>query len=409
MKTETERLNEIIRLGSELNTIHDLDILLERILLEARTAINADAGSIYIRDGKYLVFSHAQNETLQRKLHSGQKLPYFTFKIEINSESIAGYVADTGEVLNIPDVHDIPGDASYHFDPGYDKKVGYHTQSMLTVPMKTLSGDVIGVLQIINARNEKGDIIPFSGNDEPFVLHFANTASIVLQRTQMTRALLYRMIRMAELRDPKETGAHINRVASYAVELYERWATHRGLPRDEIDKNRDSLRMAAMLHDVGKVAISDLILKKPGKLDDAEYEIMKTHTFVGARLLGEKQSEFDEIAAIVSLTHHENWDGTGYPGHIDIETGAILEKDLKGDAVPLRGEEISIFGRVVALADVFDALSSKRVYKGPWAEGDVLKEIKKLSGTKFDPDVVSVFFESLYLIKSIKSQYPDTE
>jgi HD-GYP domain-containing protein (c-di-GMP phosphodiesterase class II) len=217
------------------------------------------------------------------------------------------------------------------------------------------------------------------------------------------------MIRMAELRDPKETGAHINRVASYAVEIYEKWAINKGLPKAEIDRNRDSFRMAAMLHDVGKVAISDLILKKSAKLSEEEYEIMKTHTYLGARLLGEKQSEFDEIAAIVSLTHHENWDGTGYPGRVDINTGLPLEKDSSGKSLPLRGEEIPIYGRIIALADVYDALSSKRAYKGAWSEEDVLKEINSLSGKKFDPDVVSIFFECLYLIRSIRGQYPDND
>ncbi|MCU0822929.1 MAG: HD domain-containing protein [Spirochaetes bacterium] len=409
MRSETKHLNEIVRLGSELNSIQDLDILLERILFEARNAVNADAGSIYIKEGTSLIFSHAQNETLQKKIHDGQKLPYITFKIDISSKSIAGYVAGTGGLLNIPNVHKIPPDAPYHFDAIHDKRAGYKTVSMLTVPMKTLSGDVIGVLQIINAKNSKGRTKAFSSKDEPFVLHFANTASIVLQRTQMTRALLYRMIRMAELRDPKETGAHINRVASYAVEIYEKWAINKGLPKAEIDRNRDSFRMAAMLHDVGKVAISDLILKKSAKLSEEEYEIMKTHTYLGARLLGEKQSEFDEIAAIVSLTHHENWDGTGYPGRVDINTGLPLEKDSSGKSLPLRGEEIPIYGRIIALADVYDALSSKRAYKGAWSEEDVLKEINSLSGKKFDPDVVSIFFECLYLIRSIRGQYPDND
>ncbi len=407
MQKQNERLNEIVRLGSELNSIQDLDLLLERILLEARTVLNADAGSIYVREKNSLIFSHAQNETKQKELPEGQKLPYTRFKVRINTNSIAGYVAKTGEVLNIPNVNKISKESPFHFDSTYDQKSDYKTKSMLTVPMKTNRGDIIGVLQIINAKNAQGRIVSFSSNDELFELHFANTASIVLQRTQMTRALLLRMIRMAELRDPRETGSHINRVASYSVELYERWATHKKIPKDEIDKNRDILRMAAMLHDVGKVAISDLILKKPSRLSEEEFEIMKTHTYMGAQILGEKHSDFDEMAAIVSLTHHEAWDGTGYPGRINVSTGKSQGKNTTRKPRPLKGEEIPIFGRVVALADVYDALSSKRVYKKAWKEQDVLNEIKILSGTKFDPDLVSVFFESLYLIQSIKKQYPD--
>jgi len=404
-----EKLQEILRLGSELNNIQDLDILLERILLEARKTVNADAGTIYVRDGDDLIFSHAQNDTLQNKLPPGQKLIYSTFRAKINRESIAGYVASTGEILNIPDVYAIPVDSPYHFDPSYDKISQYKTTSMLTVPLKTNRGDILGVLQIINALGNDGKVYSFDSDDEPFVLHFANTASMVLQRAQMTRALILRMIRMAELRDPKETGAHVNRVASYAVEIYEQWAFRRNVPRPEIDRNRDILRMAAMLHDVGKVAISDIILKKPARFNDDEYEIMKSHTYLGARLFGNKHSEFDEVASVVALTHHENWDGTGYPGDMDIVTGKPIRKDREGRPLPLTGEEIPIWGRIVALADVYDALCSKRVYKEAWDEDSVLKEIRSLSGKKFDPELVDIFFGCLDVLRSISNRYPDEE
>ena len=354
MNSEVNKLQEIIRVGSQLNEIQDLDILLERILTEARNVVNADAGSIYIREGDHLVFSHVQNETMQGKLPPGGKLIYSTFKVPINQGSISGYVAATGEILNIPDVYEIGDSAPYRFDSNYDRVSHYKTTSMLTVPLKTNRGDIVGVLQIINAMDESGSVIPFDSGDEPFVLHFAGIVSMILQRAQMTRALLLRMISMAELRDPKETGAHVNRVASYSVEIYERWARKRGMGSDELDKNRDILRMASMLHDVGKVAISDLILKKPAKFTPDEYEIMKQHTFLGARLFSEKHSDFDEVASIVALTHHENWDGTGYPSQVDPQTGLPLKQATDGSPLPLKGEEISIYGRIVALADVFD-------------------------------------------------------
>jgi response regulator RpfG family c-di-GMP phosphodiesterase len=214
---------------------------------------------------------------------------------------------------------------------------------------------------------------------------------------------------MAELRDPKETASHVNRVATYAIEIYERWAKRYKLNEKELQNNRDILRMAAMLHDVGKVAISDLILKKPSQFNAQEYEIMKSHTYLGARLFHDKQSLFDEIASIVALTHHENWDGTGYPGYIDIDSGQPLEKDKYGKAKPRKGEEIPIYGRIVALADVYDALSSKRVYKDAWDEDSVISEIKALSGKKFDPELVDIFLESHDFLKSIKQRYPDIE
>jgi len=217
------------------------------------------------------------------------------------------------------------------------------------------------------------------------------------------------MIAMAELRDPGETGPHVNRVAAYATEIYERWAKDRNIPPEEINKTRDVLRMAAMVHDVGKVAISDMILKKPGVLTKKERQIMKGHTHLGARLFIDKQSEFDEVAVQAALRHHENWDGTGYPGYIDVKTGEPNKTDDNGNAIPFKGEEIPIIGRIVALADVYDALLSKRAYKDAWDEKSVLAEIKKLSGKKFDPDVVKAFFKSIDVLKSIATRYPETE
>lgn len=409
MINEVERLREIIRLDTELSTVKDLDILLESILTEARKITSADAGSIYIKDEEDLIFSHAQNDTMQKKLPRGQKLIYLTYRVRINTKSIAGYVASTGETLCIPNVYKIPTQSPYRFDSSYDQVSNYKTTSMLTVPLKTNRGEIIGVLQLINKNDEAGKVVSFDSEDEIICLHFASTASMALQRAQLTRALLLRMIAMAELRDPGETGPHVNRVAAYSTEIYERWAKDRNIPPEEINKTRDVLRMAAMVHDVGKVAISDMILKKPGVLTKKERQIMKGHTHLGARLFIDKQSEFDEVAVQAALRHHENWDGTGYPGYIDVKTGEPNKTDDNGNAIPFKGEEIPIIGRIVALADVYDALLSKRAYKDAWDEKSVLAEIKKLSGKKFDPDVVKAFFKSIDVLKSIATRYPETE
>ncbi|RLA92644.1 MAG: phosphohydrolase, partial [Deltaproteobacteria bacterium] len=394
---------------NELTEIKDLDLLLEKILSKAREFVDADAGSIYVREGDQLKFSHSQNDTLSKKLQPGKKLIYTTFSLPINNQSIAGYVANTGEILNLPDVYTISDDVPYKFSKNFDEIAHYRTKSMLTVPLKTSRGDIVGVLQMINAQNKKGEIVPFSHDDEPLIAHFANNAAIALERAQMTRAIILRMIRMAELRDPKETGAHVNRVAGYSVEIYESWAIKKGLSQQSIDKKRDVLRMAAMLHDVGKVAISDLILKKPARLTPEEYEAMKKHTFLGAKLFANPESEFDEIAAEVALNHHERWDGKGYPGYIDPLTEKPLPnyKGADGKPRPKKGEEIPIFGRIVALADVYDALSSRRSYKEAWDEERVLNEIRKEAGKQFDPEVVEAFFSCLDVIHSIKNRYPD--
>jgi hypothetical protein len=280
--------------------------------------VNADAGSIYIRDKEELRFTYTQNATLQRRLPLGEKLIYNIFTIPADESSIAGYSAITGQELNIPDVYTLESIVPYRFDKRFDETAGYDTHSVLAVPLKTVREDVIGVLQVINAQNEEGNILPFSDEDAKMMVHFASMATMALERAQMTRTLILRMIRMAELRDPKETGAHVNRVGSYSVEIYERWAKENNIPAKEIQNKRDVLRMAAMLHDVGKVAISDQILKKPTRLTEEEFDIMKQHTFFGARLFIDKKSDFDEAAAAVALSHHEWWNGNGYPGHVDL-------------------------------------------------------------------------------------------
>jgi len=225
----------------------------------------------------------------------------------------------------------------------------------------------------------------------------------------MTRAMILRMIRMAELRDPKETGAHVNRVAGFAVEIYDYWAFKQGIPEKEREKQKDLLKLAAMLHDVGKVAISDMILKKPARFTDEEYRIMQTHTIAGAQLFDDPQSDFDGIAAEVALTHHENWDGTGYPGYIDPCSGEILQKDKYGKPKLRKKDEIPLWGRIVAIADVYDALICRRVYKEPWDEGRVYDELRSQSGKKFDPEIVDIFFEILPRIKQIRRRYPDVD
>jgi response regulator RpfG family c-di-GMP phosphodiesterase len=223
--------------------------------------------------------------------------------------------------------------------------------------------------------------------------------------------MILRMIRMAEMRDPMETGAHVNRVAGFAVEIYEQWALRRNMDLKEIDKVRDVLRMAAMLHDVGKIATSDLILKKPERLDRQEYATMKLHTLHGAQLFLDRRSDFDEAAGIVALNHHERWDGTGYPGHIDVHSGEPLVTHVgpDGRATGKKGEEIPLFGRIVSLADVYDALCSNRSYKEPWSEERIFDYIEKETGSRFDPEIVEIFFSRLDVIRAIQARYSEAD
>lgn len=409
MISDSEKLREIITIDSEINKIQDQDILLEKILQVARRLINAEAGSIYIRNEDKLEITYSQNDELAARLPPGQKLIYNIFKIPINKKTVSGYCAVTKSIVNIDDAYKIPASAPYKFDPFYDKVSEYRSVSILAVPLISGLGELMGVLQVINKKDENGEYRQFNADDEQLIQHFANNVVITLERAQMTRALLLRMIQMAELRDPKETGPHVNRVAGYAVEIYERWATKKGIPEHKIQRDRDNLRMAAMLHDAGKVAISDIILKKPARFTEEEYRVMQMHTVYGARLFLNEQSEFDRIARIVALTHHENWDGTGYPGHVDLATGRVEKSNPDGSAKGRARAEIPIFGRIVSIADVYDALRSKRTYKEAWSEEDVLTEIKSLSGTKFDPEVVESFFEVYPQLQQIAQRYKDDD
>jgi PAS domain S-box-containing protein len=174
---------------------------------------------------------------------------------------------------------------------------------------------------------------------------------------------LQRLAVAAEYRDD-ETSQHTQRVGSAAAELARRLE----LPEDEIEVLRES----AALHDVGKLGIPDALLLKPGKLTAAEYEVMKTHTVLGARLLSGSASPVLQMAAVIAETHHERWDGTGYPAG-------------------LAGEDTPLAGRIVAVADVYDALTHDRPYKTAWTAPRATEEIARGAGSQFDPEVVGAF------------------
>ncbi|MCL2185269.1 MAG: HD domain-containing protein [Treponema sp.] len=406
----------ILQLDSELNQIQDFDLLLERILFEARRVSNADAGSIYItvptepgEEGKEkLSIKYSQNDTIQKKLPPGHKMIYSIFSVLINEKSISGYSAFKRTSINIPDMYNIPPEAPYKFYSHYDMLTGYKSVSSLTFPLISTEQRLMGVIQVLNSKDEEGNAVPFTSDHELLLTHFATNATMVLQRAYITRAMILRMIKMSELRDPKETGTHVNRVAGYSIEIYDRWAYHQKIPLEEREKFRDMLKISSMLHDVGKVAISDSILKKPARFTPEEYQVMQNHTVFGAGLFNDDtNSPLDILARDIALTHHENWDGTGYPGWVNPITGNIDRADGQGKPLGKKGEEIPLGGRIVAIADVYDALSSKRVYKDPWTEDDVLNELRKLSGTKFDPDLIDAFFEILPNIKQTREQYPE--
>jgi len=207
--------------------------------------------------------------------------------------------------------------------------------------------------------------------------------AMVRERTEELRhtrlQVIQRLGRAAEYRD-NETGSHIIRMSQFSMLI----AQIMGLSQDQCDL----ILHASPMHDIGKIGIPDHILLKPGKLDPDEWEIMKGHSLIGATLLEGDDSALIQMARSIALTHHEKWDGSGYP---------------RG----LAGPDIPIEGRIVAIADVFDALTSERPYKKAWSVEDAVNLIRDGANSHFDPRIVECFLEVLPEILVVRTQYSD--
>jgi HD-GYP domain-containing protein (c-di-GMP phosphodiesterase class II) len=398
LNNQADTCSQLLNIMEELYHLKDLDALLDAVLLQARRLTNADAGSIYLVDNNVLNFSFIHNDSLFSSIRS--KYIYTGHTLAIDNKSITGYVACTGKPILIDDVYEIPWNLPFSFNHFFDDISGYRTKSLLAVPLKTSRDRIVGVMEIINALDRHREIIPFTDRDQLILNQFAHNAAAAVDRALLTREVILRMIKMCELRDPQETGTHASRVAAYSAEIYHQWALNRGIPEAEIKRTRDLIRIAAMLHDLGKIAIADAILKKPGGLEQDEFAIMQFHTIYGARLFENPNSELDVLSAEIALNHHERWDGGGYPGKID---------NIYRDQVQLgpgkKGEEIPLAARIVSLADVYDALVSKRSYKEPLSEEAALDFIREQAGRQFDPELVAAFFAVYDLILAIKEKY----
>lgn len=378
-------LEKLIKIGLALSSVRELEGLLEMIVSEARAFANCDAGSLYLVEGNSLKFVVSQNDTLARRAgRSAQEQMFKPFNIPISNKSLAGYVANTGRPLNIPDAYRIAEDAEYHFDKSFDLRNDYRTVSMLQVPLSDSQGQVVGVLQLINAKDASDAIVPFTAEDERLLLSLASQAGVAVRNAQLNQELrqahmdtIVRLGVAAEYRD-KETGNHIRRMSYYSAFI----AREMGLSSHDVEL----IRSASPMHDVGKVGIPDAILLKPGRLNELERKIMESHTVIGAEILKGSEVPLLMMSQTIALTHHEKWDGSGYPHR------------LQGTAIPLEG-------RIVALADVFDALSNKRVYKPAMTIEETRKTIESGSGTHFDPAVVQALWKCWDRVMEIYEQY----
>ncbi|MFA6742076.1 MAG: response regulator [Arcobacteraceae bacterium] len=227
------------------------------------------------------------------------------------------------------------------------------------IPIKNDKEIIIEYMWIINDLTEL-----FNLNEE-------------IQSTQ--KEIIYKMGEIGETRS-KETGNHVKRVAEYSELL----ALLYGID----EKEANLLLVASPMHDIGKVGISDSILKKPAKLTDEEYAIMKEHSMIGYNILKDSKRDILKAAAIVAKEHHEKYDGSGYP-------------------FGLKGEDIHIYGRITALADVFDALGSERCYKEVWKDEKIFQLFRDEKGKHFDPKLVDLFFDNIDKFIQIRERYSD--
>jgi len=371
-------LENLLDISVELSKTQNLKTLLNKIVQYSRKITNCDAGTLYLAENDKLIFFVTQSDFLLQKYGEKEFNNLFSpFDLLINDKSVAGYCALTGKSLNIKDVNIIDKKYPFTYNKSWDLKTGYTTKSMLVVPLIHADIGLVGVLQLINALDEKGEIITFSSKYEKIINALASLAAVTIYNTKLNEKLkesyfdtVIKLAIASEYKD-KETYEHLYRMSFYTFEI----AKLLNFPEEECEE----IKFAAMMHDIGKIGIPDSILLKPGKFDEKEKFIMQTHTLIGANILRGSNSTLLKKAAKIALTHHEKWDGTGYP-------------------LGLKSYEIPIEGRIVSIADVFDALISKRVYKEEYSFDEVKDYLIREKGKSFDPVIVDLFLNNIEII-----------
>ncbi|HCC48856.1 MAG TPA: hypothetical protein DEQ38_12180 [Elusimicrobia bacterium] len=348
------RLRLLVNFGGVVSKETNLPKLLEIIAEQVRTILVCDRCSVFILD--------RQTNELWSKValgmqHTEIRVPF--------GKGIVGHVASSGLTLNIQDAY-----KDERFTHEIDRLTGYRSRSILAVPLKNVSGHIIGVFE---AMNKVGG--PFNIDDEGILQLISSLAASGIENAQLYESLsksqletIYRLAVTAEYRDQHDTAIHLRHISEYSALI----AQGLGLPEREVE----NLRYASPLHDIGKVGIADAILLKPGKLTTEEFEEMKKHTVYGAKILSNAESTLLQIACKVAGSHHERFDGTGYPAR-------------------LKSSQIPVYARIVSVADVFDALCAQRVYKPKWDPQKAREYILEESGKAFDPEVVGAF-EKVY-------------
>ena len=365
-RKEHERLKLLFNITRNITRELVLDRLLMLIMDEVKNVLNCDRCTVFVLDSD-------RNELWSRVAH-GEKEIRFPSHL-----GVAGHVLMTGEVLNIPDAY-----ADSRFNPNIDKKTGYRTRNILTTPMRNKLGETIGVFQALNKFGG-----PFTREDEELL----DTISVIAA-TQIENAQLYEeqkktfdsfietLASTIDARDPMTAG-HSRRIALYADEVA------KILKLDTAE--REKLRTAALLHDYGKIAVREAVLTKEGRLTTQEYDHIKEHSQYTKSIL-EKINFTRHLrdVPLIAASHHERMDGKGYPA------------GLKADEIPK-------LGRILAVVDVFDALTSKRHYRDRMPFREVMRILSNGCGTHFDDFFVAAFkkMELRSLVRILEDDHLD--
>lgn len=357
---DKDPLLALLRLGRSISAQTDIDRLIEVIAQETKVALNADRCTVFLYD--------RENDELWSKVALGMNSKEIRFPA---NQGLAGHVIATGETLNIQNAYECE-----HFNPEIDKKTGYHTQSILCMPIRNLEHKIIGVFQILNKQggkyftNEDEDLLVAIGSNASIALEnanlFAKQLQMIEEQQKSFTSFINTLATSLDARD-KITAGHSLRVTQYTEIL----ARKMGFDEEKID----AFEKAALLHDIGKIGVQDSVLFKEGRLTDDEYKHIQKHAQITSEILNQMYftEQLKDVPEIAS-SHHERFDGKGY----------FKNKE---------GSNIHIGGRILAVSDVFDAITSKRHYRDRMEISNVLKILKEGSGSHFDPEVIKIFFD----------------
>ena len=353
MKTRNiDKLKSLMELAALINSSLDPMEIRTRAIQAATTLMDAEAGSLILVDRERgdLFFEVAIGE-------KGEMLKEIRMKM---GEGIAGWVAQTGESLIISDVQNDP-----RFFRKADEKSSFSTKDMVAAPL-VVKGKILGVLEAMNKLHGT-----FTDEDRELFVSLANLVAPAIENanlyTELKETFHGTAIALAEAleqRDPY-TGGHTRRVRAYSHAI----GIRLGLDKEQMDK----LQLAAILHDIGKIGVQDIILRKEAPLTRDEVDVMNQHTRIGGEILRHVRSLGEVVPGVVY--HHEKFDGTGYP-----------EK--------LQGEEIPLNARIIAVVDTFDAMTTDRPYRKALSFDTAFSELERCKGTQFDPQVVDAFIET---------------